>query len=1703
MSEFTDWLGSDDGTVTPGGAPAATALPPEANPIIQQLTPDPSPALKAKIPTNPDENANNRITAAKLNLPIETVEANPKNAANQAKENDVLKLLASSPTTADFLSDPENAGLAHDSAEPLSKMENILTRRGVATPDDTWLQSLEKTVKNAYPKAKQTVGGIIQGIGELPPGPGTGLGLDPNDPMYQDAIASFQPENSPITKLGRDLYNAATKDIVEPNVPEGSAKQFVSQLSDNFIQMLPTLAATLVTKNPGIGLGVLAAQQGGSTYGESRNIYNQTPDQARARATFFAAAEAIPEGLPLESMITHGKFLPTLMKTTGLEAVGEMFTQLLEDGYDSQTVQPDMTWGQAWDNMKQAGEIGAFMGGAMHVVAHPFVKQTDIKAGAATQMADTVDEMQKEALSAPLTQRAPDKTAEHATQIFIDNGLTQIQMDSQGLSKIAEAKGVDPAQYMVSLGAHSEEAISASALGTDITLPIDKYVNNVFLNPDYKELSPHTRFDPEGLTFAEAQEWKSNGLKQELERVSNSADPHAFNNDQHEITTDHLDILEGAGFTSEAIKGMSPDQVSDLTGISTDKMRTDLPVALATTEMGLQGMFQDAKEAGMTEKQYSTYLEGVQSAKEEARARMQAKEIRASLRQQTTNWKQQLETETAAQKESLSNTPTYSSLNAVQREKLNLEQTKAALPQQVTMENGKKVGQQPTINLSEVEKSHGKLFDKEGTVNPEEHALAHGYSSVEEMVNDWSGAPKLSDAAHAGAISAMNQKYAPLRDAIQRSRDALEAVHSNAQGNVLADEVNALREAKKQGRVNASLLRKAAHTYMLENLAYKDITSSKFLNAAKKLARQAYQALRKGNRTEAADLKYKQLLNFNMAQQAYAQRAKMGKEQKYLKGFLKKKVEGLPETYLNLIKPMLASVQFSGRTNGFIIGDAAAAVRGNKIDWAKEFSKAIDQGNAFIDIPKKLTDQMGKTNWQDLKVEDWNSLVETVKNIETVGKDEDKLRKAGEKATRAQAAVEISEAISTNLGNSKISLGTENTMEKAKTTGRQFAAALLNMDSISFAVDGAKALGKFYSHIKGRVDEAMLHGYNKGQIGYLQRWENESRAMSKLWNMYTQKEQVGLAQKNIKLPGFEQSISKDTMLSVMLNLGNPGNTEALFKSGQITKEQVQAIKDSATDKDIKFVQAVWDYLDEYKPELKEAHTRRTGYSPEMIEGQTVDWGEHGKTRGGYYPIKYDTQKGIAGKSLKENEQDDLTKALEDLKYGRGVASHTARGHMETRTGGDGRLLNLTTAVIHSHVHSVVYDLEMGDAISDAYRILNHPVTRKAFQDAGRQDVFHASNLWLEDQIMKERAPTEMWSRSVRYIRNGYTVSKLGFKTGTAALQLLGLGQSSVHIGYKNMINGVSATIRGQWTGDHSVANRVNEESTFMRHRSHTWSNSITDAATVMDRGLAARVGLRDQAKLVKSAAYYMLLKTQKFVDIVTYMGARQKGLELFSGDQEKSIRYAERMVAQAQGSGSFTDRTAWERGTLGKNVRQNEFVKALTPLISYMMAKNNVAFQRTKATNFRNPGQVLRWTGDMLVLYSAEAIIQSIIYGNLPSGDDDDDTSLPVWFVGQTAATVASGIPIVNGFAQALQGYRAGGSLASTVMEFGEIKQHYDQNGLDEQTLKRVNDILGTAFHYPSSEAYQIYHTIDAAQNDDETLHWYEYVFGPQWNRNK
>ncbi len=815
--------------------------------------------------------------------------------------------------------------------------------------------------------------------------------------------------------------------------------------------------------------------------------------------------------------------------------------------------------------------------------------------------------------------------------------------------------------------------------------------------------------------------------------------------------------------------------------------------------------------------------------------------------------------------------------------------------------------------------------------------------------------------------------------------------------------------------------------------------------------------------------------------------------------------QGIADVWKKLYAAMTGNLAPQGQAvadflEGAWRGDGARATEGSGEIRAvrftgkrKEFIKVtreleINDG-IVIQIPLEVQSTLGKKHYLDLTLGEWETLYDHVRTVEKQGLDANRLSRAEAKETRDEIAAEVAAEIRTNL-KSRAGEEVETTWETLKDAGREYRQLLFSADTILRAIDGLKSLGPAYRAIKQPYDRAMNGGYLSGSVGFLQRQQKAIKDIGELMNVFTKAEQVNRKKKVFIVPGLKKKVSREHVLSVMLNLGNPEGRQALLDSRIYTEAQLEAIVGFATEKDVKFVQSVWDFFETFWPEVRDSSIRRRNLDPEKVQHIPLET-KFGTLKGGYYPLSYDEKQSIIQTSVIAA---DPAAMLDMIRGGVHTTMMTRHGHTKAREGPADRKVKLNLHVINNHVDQVVYDLEVGDALIDVYKILNHKEVRNAFTDQGRKQTWEQLEVWFSNVVVGEMTGGGYVEKGFKYFRTGATVSKLGFSATTAALQLTGLAQSAVAVGKWNMFNGMRLAVNYP-----AAANFARTQSPFMASRAESFSKDINEAQNMMRDSWLRKWTPGESANRVLSLGFWGVVKLQGIVDVATWMAGQRDGMKLF-GDAVKAAEHADGIVRRAQGSGVFGDRTAVDRGSFKKG-QQTELARTFVPFISYFLAKTNVAVERVRRTDIQkgrpihNAIAVADLAFDMMLLYMFDAVIAAWIYGEFPEDEED----LPKFLAIESALSVLGGIPILRGIASEMQGFEGGGTVASMMSEGGRFGVQIQQLEMDEALARSAARFLGTAARVPGTS--QMIRTGGAAmrQMNREDVQIMEYVAGPGW----
>ena len=181
----------------------------------------------------------------------------------------------------------------------------------------------------------------------------TGFTGEPSSVVEPEQVADF----------GAFMGERARESMTPINVEDDSAAYYISSAVGSLAEMVPALAASIVSRKVTPALAVMSGQVGGQSYEKARQDGASVED-AQRYATGSVAAEVIPSSLPIGVALQRGKgIIAKIFGTAVAEGAQESITEAINIGLDQNILDQDITWGEGLKRLKDAGIIGSLAGG--------------------------------------------------------------------------------------------------------------------------------------------------------------------------------------------------------------------------------------------------------------------------------------------------------------------------------------------------------------------------------------------------------------------------------------------------------------------------------------------------------------------------------------------------------------------------------------------------------------------------------------------------------------------------------------------------------------------------------------------------------------------------------------------------------------------------------------------------------------------------------------------------------------------------------------------------------------------------------------------------------------------------------------------------------------------------------------------------------------------------------------------------------------------------------------------------------------------------------------------------------------------------------------------------------------------------------------------------------------------------------------------
>lgn len=839
---------------------------------------------------------------------------------------------------------------------------------------------------------------------------------------------------------------------------------------------------------------------------------------------------------------------------------------------------------------------------------------------------------------------------------------------------------------------------------------------------------------------------------------------------------------------------------------------------------------------------------------------------------------------------------------------------------------------------------------RKDALHPDIVAELFGFSSGDELVRALAAAETPRAEINALTDQRMLEQFGDLSspEAVEKAAD--KAIHNDARARFVATEANALAKATGQRKVLTSAAKEFARA-MIARLKVRNIKPGQYANAEVRAAKASEQASKAGDLATAAAEKRNQLIQNYATRAAYDAQEEVDKGLRYLKRFEGEATrKGLDADCTDQIDALLERFDLrKGQSNKAVDKRTALA----------EWIKAQREAGLEPDIPPALENEAFRESYKNLTVEEFRGLVDTVRQIEHLGRLKHKLLTARDQRAYEAVRDEIAGSIREHSQGREADTRTPTTnMGRAVQGLKRFWAAHIKAATWARVMDGGKDGGPMWEYFVRSANE-------RGDQETTMRAEATARLSEILAPVFALGKMGGKGQ---FFPSINRSLNREARIALALNTGNTGNLQRLLGGEGWNMQQIAPVLQSLTAQEWAAVQAVWDHFESYRPQIAEKERRVYGKEPEWVNPQpfamaTAD-GQTVMLRGGYYPIKYDP-----AASQRAEEHADAESAKRQLQ-GAYTTATTRRSFTKARVEEvSGRPLLYTLGGMYSGVNDVIHDLAWHEWLIDANRLLRSHTIDAAIRDHYGPEAKQQFKTWVQDVAEGEKGADAAVDMALSRLRQGVSAAGLGFNVMSALIQPLGITQSIVRVGAPWVARGVTKYLANPL----ALTRDVVDKSSFMENRARTRFRELNEL----------RNQVQDQTafnEFVGRYAYFLMMRCQQMVDVPTWWGAYEKAIAE-GNDESLAVNLADQAVIDSQGDGQTKDLSAIERGGPAQRL--------FTVFYTFMNTAMNLGVSQTMAAD--TPAKKARLAVDYAMLYVVPAVLGYFLKNAVTPGDSGDD----------------------------------------------------------------------------------------------------------------
>ena len=871
---------------------------------------------------------------------------------------------------------------------------------------------------------------------------------------------------------------------------------------------------------------------------------------------------------------------------------------------------------------------------------------------------------------------------------------------------------------------------------------------------------------------------------------------------------------------------------------------------------------------------------------------------------------------------------------------------------------------------------NSKWFRKEGGTDPEAIAMEYGYSSASEMFLDLATARDIDKVAQEKAKAELDAELNVDIDPESVRLASEKAIRGKNRLELLGIEwlilakkgKQALKIASARARVQAAKRSAEKH---LDGLLWKDaIAFKRFIALERKAALATERAILNKDMDTALAQKELQIINAALASEALSRKTSADTMVKYLKkmaGRTRKQTFGITPDALDQIDTLLERYEFKS------VPKEEMAVRQDIADWIAE-QQAMD---IPIDLPESLLRQARMKNFNSMTWNEIEGLYETIKAIEKIGKGMMLFKKAEEAQTYDEAVSALKESLKKQKVTRKHITSSDPNMSKMEALHKMPDAIdvqLMKAQALLLMLDGTSKISKpgAFTEIFWRpfaeaddVKRVMLRDYTK-------------RIDDSIRKYYKPRQWGKFLSKKIYINEIGFSLTGEQIFCVYMNWGTENNRIRLMEGKKWSEQQVEAIISKLDKRALDLGQDIRDIIDTLFPLMVQLDRDILGYAPKKEEAVPITT-VHGTYRGGYYPLVADYSKSVNLRDIEQYEE-GLYKSAPAYQ------AATRQGAHKTRAKHADYQVRLDLGGLKKHLDEVIHDLAFRRAVIDARRILADKELRLMVSERVGKVGIQILDNWVKDVARPPSTASDVSSSVARFIRHGVTSAMIMFKFTVLALQQTGwFNTAEVLRGNTGRAIAMYYARPHTWHRDWQF---VMDMSPFMVERNGLIDSNMREVLLDVEYG-------KSPSK-IKDFARGTFNFFDGLVSIPTWLEGYRLGLDLYKGDTDKAVGYADDIVRQTQGGAGLIDQAAIQRTNV-------EWKKAFTMFYQYFNTSYNL--MRRAGHKVGSIRDFAGFAGSMFILAVAPAVIEGLMRDD-DSPDDEEEGMFGGWGKWATIKTV-------------------------------------------------------------------------------------------------